>query len=71
MGFLIIISNISCQGKEKEVDQIRLRLSNGSRSDHLLIGDVLMQWEDEVRAGRGGPFCWRNFLSQNTLTMLR
>ncbi|KAJ1522137.1 hypothetical protein ONE63_002448 [Megalurothrips usitatus] len=58
-------------GKEKEVDRIRLQLSNGSKSDHLLTGNVLMQWEDEVARGRGGQFCWKNYLSQNTLTMLR
>ncbi|XP_034231091.1 ATP-dependent DNA/RNA helicase DHX36-like [Thrips palmi] len=58
-------------GKEKEVDRIRMQLSNGSKSDLLLTGDVLMQWEMEVKNGNGGPFCWRNFLSQNTLNMLK
>lgn len=58
-------------GKEKEVDRIRMELSQGSKSDLLLTGDVLMQWEMEVKSGNGGPFCWRNFLSQNTLNMLK
>ncbi|KAE8747229.1 hypothetical protein FOCC_FOCC006021 [Frankliniella occidentalis] len=58
-------------GKEKEVDRIRLALSEGRKSDLLLIGDVLIRWEEECKRGRGGSFCWENFLSQNTLTMLR
>ncbi|KAK3911803.1 ATP-dependent DNA/RNA helicase DHX36 [Frankliniella fusca] len=58
-------------GKEKEVDRIRLELSEGRKSDLLLIGDVLIRWEEECKRGRGGSFCWENFLSQNTLTMLR
>ncbi|XP_067275989.1 ATP-dependent DNA/RNA helicase DHX36 [Pseudorasbora parva] len=60
-------------GKEKVADQRRKKLSQKSRSDHLTIVNAFWGWEDAKR--QGGRFereyCWENFLSANTLQMLK
>ncbi|CAM4578649.1 unnamed protein product [Leuciscus chuanchicus] len=60
-------------GKEKIADHRRKMLSQNSRSDHLTIVNAFWGWEDAKR--QGGRFereyCWENFLSANTLQMLK
>ena len=57
-------------GKEEIVDERKRELANGSRSDHLMMANVMMDWEQSVRDGRSRNFCWDNFLSESTLRML-
>ncbi len=57
-------------GKEEMVDKIRRKLAGNSRSDHLLMANVMLQWEHHSRNGTTRSFCQENFLSDNTLKML-
>ena len=57
-------------GKEEMCDRRRRELSNGTKSDHLMFANVMFDWEDAVASGNSHGFCWKNFLSENTLKML-
>ena len=58
-------------GKEKLVDQVRNKLAKDSRSDHILMINVMKEWESLKRAHNSTRnFCYDNFLSENVLQML-
>ncbi|XP_063298636.1 ATP-dependent DNA/RNA helicase DHX36 isoform X1 [Pelobates fuscus] len=60
-------------GKEKLADARRKELSKNTKSDHLTVLNAFLGWEEckwqGARAERN--YCWENFLSSNTLQMLR
>ncbi|CAL1527826.1 unnamed protein product [Lymnaea stagnalis] len=58
-------------GKEHLADQTRIRLSGDSKSDHIMLINAFKGWEDSLRRGTSQRYCWENFLSDNTLKMLR
>ncbi|XP_061575477.1 ATP-dependent DNA/RNA helicase DHX36 [Cololabis saira] len=60
-------------GKEKMADMRRRVLSRNSKSDHLTIVNAFQGWEEAKQRGARfeRDFCWDNFLSANTLQMLR
>ncbi|XP_012944942.1 ATP-dependent DNA/RNA helicase DHX36 [Aplysia californica] len=58
-------------GKEAEADKARKRLARGSKSDHIMLINAFSGWEENQKRGQSGQFCWENFLSDNTLRMLR
>ncbi|KAJ3647260.1 hypothetical protein Zmor_024787 [Zophobas morio] len=56
-------------GKEKEANLMKLELSDGIKSDHLLFHEALKGFE---RCGNNSrQFCWRYFLSYHTLKQLQ
>ncbi len=57
-------------GKEEIVDKKKRELSSGTRSDHLMLANVILDWEDARERGRSRDFCWEYFLSESTLKML-
>ena len=57
-------------GKEALVDEKKRELSRGTRSDHLMLANALLDWEDASSAGQSRQFCWEFFLSESTLKML-
>jgi hypothetical protein len=58
-------------GKQQEADQAKRRLAGGEPSDHRAVLEAYDAWTREDRNGRGGDFCWRNFLSSQNLRMVR
>jgi hypothetical protein len=50
---------------------MKLHLSRGLKSDHLVLAEALKQWEIAEEMRRGREFCWDYFLSSNTLSLLR
>ena len=57
-------------GKENIVDKRRLELSRNTKSDHLMLANVMSEWEEAVIMKQGREYCWDNFLSETTLRML-
>lgn len=58
-------------GKESEADAARKTMSEGSRSDHIVLINALKGWELSLSRGTDKQFCWDHFLSASTLRMLR
>nr|CAD7409309.1 unnamed protein product [Timema poppensis] len=58
-------------GKEDQVNKCKIELSNGSKSDHLVIAEAVKLWEQAKTHGHSRDFCWDYFLSQNTLNLLK
>ncbi|XP_044272686.1 ATP-dependent DNA/RNA helicase DHX36 [Tribolium madens] len=56
-------------GKEKEVNNVKLELSRGIKSDHLLFHEALKGFEESGSSSR--QFCWNYFLSHQTLKQLQ
>ena len=57
-------------GKEKMVDEVKAKLTGNSRSDHLMMANVILKWEEKIEQGRSQYFCYNNFLSESILQML-
>ncbi|VDH96114.1 ATP-dependent RNA helicase DHX36 [Mytilus galloprovincialis] len=57
-------------GKEKEADRTRVRLSEGSQSDHIMLINAFQGWERSKARGNDRQYCYDNFLSGNTLKLL-
>jgi hypothetical protein len=55
------------QGKEKQADAKRKELSDGSKSDHVVLINAMKRWERSVSRGTDRQFCWEFFLSSTTL----
>lgn len=58
-------------GKEVQADEARKRLSENSKSDHIMLINAFRGWERSQAMGDSHRYCWENFLSQNTLKMLK
>nr|CAD7589117.1 unnamed protein product [Timema genevievae] len=58
-------------GKEDQVNKCKIELSNGSKSDHLVIAEAVKLWERAKNHGHSRDFCWDYFLSQNTMNLLK
>ncbi|XP_041377673.1 ATP-dependent DNA/RNA helicase DHX36-like isoform X2 [Gigantopelta aegis] len=58
-------------GKESDADRARKRLSENSMSDHLMLVNAFQGWEESQSTGNDRNYCWENFLSENTLKLLR
>ncbi|XP_015774501.1 PREDICTED: ATP-dependent RNA helicase DHX36-like [Acropora digitifera] len=59
------------QGKQKEAERARAYFAGDTRSDHLALLRAFQGWEQASRGGREREFCWRNFLSGNTMKMIK
>lgn len=57
-------------GKEKLVDDIRVKFSKDTKSDHLMAANVITEYREEKRKGNERSFCYDNFLSISTLNQL-
>jgi ATP-dependent RNA helicase DHX36 len=57
-------------GKESVVDAKRVDLSRNTKSDHLMLANVIAGWEDALDYNEGHDYCWDNYLSESTLRML-
>ncbi|XP_038222774.1 ATP-dependent DNA/RNA helicase DHX36-like [Zerene cesonia] len=57
-------------GKEFEMKQIKRSLALGEPSDHVAISEAIMQWEN-LPSREKRSFAYENFLSNNTLELLR
>ena len=57
-------------GKEELVERARFELAGDSRSDHLMMANVVMKWEYHVKQGTSRSFCYDYFLSESILKML-
>ncbi|GFR82175.1 ATP-dependent RNA helicase DHX36, partial [Elysia marginata] len=58
-------------GKEVQADEARKQLSENSKSDHIMLINAYKGWERSLEHGDSQRYCWENFLSQNTLKMLK
>ncbi|XP_037783105.1 ATP-dependent DNA/RNA helicase DHX36-like isoform X1 [Penaeus monodon] len=58
-------------GKERIVDEIKKKMSRGTKSDHLMLVNVYDGWEDAWRHREAREYCWDNFLSSAVLEQLR
>ncbi|RXG57045.1 Bestrophin-3, partial [Armadillidium vulgare] len=58
------------QGKEKFVDECRLRWSKGTKSDHLMMVNIFDGWQSEG-GGKAYQFMRENYLSGGILKQLR
>uniref|UniRef100_A0A1B0AIR8 RNA helicase n=1 Tax=Glossina pallidipes TaxID=7398 RepID=A0A1B0AIR8_GLOPL len=57
-------------GFEQTVDRVKRELSDGIRSDHLLIHKALRGFREARESGRLSEYCYRKFLSNSILTQL-
>ncbi|ODM89700.1 ATP-dependent RNA helicase DHX36 [Orchesella cincta] len=57
-------------GQEKNVDRARKLLADGTKSDHYITIRAIEGYEKACRERRERDFCYRNFLSGNTLQLL-
>lgn len=57
-------------GKEGMVDEIRGNFAEDSRSDHIMLANAYKGWEEATSRGNARQYCWKNYLSQNTLQLL-
>ncbi|XP_075152834.1 ATP-dependent DNA/RNA helicase DHX36-like [Haematobia irritans] len=57
-------------GLEQKVDRVKRDLSFNSRSDHLLIHNVVKGYREARQQGNDMNFCYRNFLSKATLSQI-
>ncbi len=50
-----------------------MELDKGNKSDHLIMAEVMDQWELEEKRGKGCgmKYCQANFLTRGTLYLLR
>ncbi|XP_074635335.1 ATP-dependent DNA/RNA helicase DHX36-like isoform X1 [Acropora palmata] len=62
---------VSPLGKQKEAERARAYFAGDTRSDHLALLRAFQGWEQASRGGREREFCWRNFLSGNTMKMIK
>ena len=46
-------------GKEDQVEKARCSLAGDSRSDHLMMANVMMKWENSIEMGNSQSFCYR------------
>ncbi|KAK4309183.1 hypothetical protein Pmani_019168 [Petrolisthes manimaculis] len=58
-------------GKERQVDEVKKKLSKNSKSDHLLMTSVYEGWEQAAYHRDERNYCWDNFLSSSVLYQLR
>ncbi|XP_069186180.1 ATP-dependent DNA/RNA helicase DHX36 isoform X2 [Procambarus clarkii] len=58
-------------GKEKTVDEVKRKLSQGTKSDHLLLVTVYDRWERACQYRDERNYCWDNFLSSAVLHQLK
>ena len=54
-----------------KADRAKRRFANGEPSDHKAILEAYNGWLDACRRGESRDFCWRNFLSEQTLRLVR
>lgn len=53
--------------KKELADESRLSFSGGDSSDHIALVRAYEGWQEAMRQGTAGDFCWKNFLSFQTL----
>ncbi|XP_055546297.1 ATP-dependent DNA/RNA helicase DHX36 [Wyeomyia smithii] len=57
-------------GKEKQLDSVRRRFAEGHHSDHLMLANVIHQWNGRSSQGDAYKFAHQNFLNVTTLRQL-
>ncbi|XP_053694242.1 ATP-dependent DNA/RNA helicase DHX36-like [Sabethes cyaneus] len=57
-------------GKEKQLDSIRHRFAEGHHSDHLMLANVIHQWNERSSRSDAYKFANQNFLNVTTLKQL-
>jgi len=58
-------------GKQKEAEQARIRFAGDTRSDHIALLNAFQGWEKASLQGSERDYCWTNFLSANTMKMIK
>eukprot|EP00795_Rhopilema_esculentum_P010997 gene10997-19837_t len=56
-------------GKEKEADAVRKQFANGAKSDHIMLVNAFSKWAKIRGTRQEKDWCWRSFLSVNTLNV--
>lgn len=56
---------------EKEVDKRRQALAEGAHSDYTALINAMRGWEAAEQQGYVHEYCKENFLTNNTLQLLR
>lgn len=56
--------------KRKELEAKKLELDQERYSDHILIGEVMRQWDEAVADNRSREFCDENYVSEATFEFL-
>ncbi|KAL1464523.1 hypothetical protein WDU94_004159 [Cyamophila willieti] len=57
--------------KEKEVDKQKTILAQGATSDYTVLINAMKGWETALEQGYAHDYCRENFLTNNTLLLLR
>lgn len=57
-------------GQEKNVDRVRKQISNETKSDHFVNVYAMEGWERACEQRRERDYCYRNYLSGNSLQLL-
>ncbi|KAL2652355.1 hypothetical protein R1flu_020483 [Riccia fluitans] len=57
--------------KKELADESRLKFSGEDCSDHLALVRAFKAWMKAQRQGKAGEYCWKNFLSTQTLQSMR
>lgn len=57
-------------GKEREVDDLKLRFAGNTKSDHLMYVKAYDAWRSAAYDGDQG-FCWRNFIAPTVMKQIQ
>lgn len=57
-------------GLENKVDNVKRELSLNSKSDHLLIHNVIRGYREAREDGNDMNYCYKNFLSKSTVLQI-
>ena len=56
--------------KKEIADEVKRKFANGTCSDHIALLNAYDGWQRARNQGYGKEYCWRSFLSSNTLEMM-
>lgn len=59
------------QNMEKDVDKQKAVLAQGAASDYQVLINAMKGWEQSLDLGYAYDYCRENFLTNNTLLLLR
>ena len=62
------LSPVPPQHKQEEADRVKQKFAGDSESDHIALFRAFEGWE---RSKNPRQYCWENFLSHNTLEVMK
>ncbi|KAL2653940.1 hypothetical protein R1flu_022068 [Riccia fluitans] len=66
-GFSVRDPFLAPADKKEMADEAKLKFAGDDCSDHLALVCAFEGWMKAQKQGRGGDYCWQNFLSMQTL----